>query len=210
MWTSANIFRYSWGKLSASPLYILSRYLWAFVAFSVLSYFCFLAYVLGGGTRSFELASLFLLLFLLVQLGLHVFILAFVKSGSLRSVDCFFVLKLYPSYLAAWLLFTLAVCIGTLFFIAPGVYLYLRLQFFPHALIEQGTSFWQSLQTSWKTTENQVKELFRLQVYSMGVLLLGVLCLGIGILGAFALIAIGKAFLWRKLTESRSFFHWFR
>lgn len=210
MWTSVNIFRYSWGKIRNSPLYILSRYLWASAAFAVAVYLCFFVYVLGFDVYLAELLFCFLLIFLLVRLWLHYFVLSFVKAETLRKKDFLEILKLYPSYLAAWILFFFAVCLGTVFFLVPGGYLYLRLQFFPQAIIEKKTGPVQSLKESWKATSNQIKELFILQLYSFGAVLLGALCFGIGVLVAFPLVAIGKAYLWRQLTESKGFFSWFR
>lgn len=59
------------------------------------------------------------------------------------------------TYLIANILFSIAVCIGTVLLIIPGIYLYLRLQFFTAFIVEENCGIIESLQKSWNMTQGQ-------------------------------------------------------
>lgn len=77
------------------------------------------------------------------------------------------------TYLIANILFSIAVCIGTVLLIIPGIYLYLRLQFFTAFIVEENCGIIESLQKSWNMTQGQTLPLFLLLLTMIGTAIVG-------------------------------------
>ena len=97
------------------------------------------------------------------------------------------------TYFLASLITGFVVLAGFLFFIIPGIYLALRLQFFQAWIIE-------SLHKSWEITKGQVLPLFILALVMIGILILGCILFGIGIFVAVPLIYMMYGYVFRKLN----------
>ena len=89
---------------------------------------------------------------------------------------------------------------GFLFFIIPGIYLALRLQFFQAFIIEENAGIIESLHKSWEITKGQVLPLFILALVMIGILILGCILFGIGIFVAVPLIYMMYGYVFRKLN----------
>ncbi len=89
---------------------------------------------------------------------------------------------------------------GFLFFIIPGIYLALRLQFFQAFIIEENAGIIESLHKSWEITRGQVLPLFILALVMIGIMILGCILFGIGIFVAVPLIYMMYGYVFRKLS----------
>jgi uncharacterized membrane protein len=81
----------------------------------------------------------------------------------------------------ATILYSAIVLIGTLFFIIPGIYLAVRLQFYTYAIIEKGQGAIESIRYSWHLTRNASTELLILTAYALLVLCVGLILFILGI-----------------------------
>ena len=104
------------------------------------------------------------------------------------------------TYFLASLITGFVVLAGFLFFIIPGIYLALRLQFFQAFIIEENAGIIESLHKSWEITKGQVLPLFILALVMIGILILGCILFGIGIFVAVPLIYMMQCYTFRKLN----------
>ncbi|SEG18849.1 glycerophosphoryl diester phosphodiesterase membrane domain-containing protein [Parabacteroides chinchillae] len=104
------------------------------------------------------------------------------------------------TYCTASIIVGIAVFIGCLVFLIPGIYLALRLQFFAAFIVEEDASFMDSIKRSWEITQGQVGQLFMLILAMLGIMIVGILLFGIGILFAMPLIYMMYCYTFRKLN----------
>ena len=104
------------------------------------------------------------------------------------------------TYLIANILFSIAVCIGMVLLIIPGIYLYLRLQFFTAFIVEEDCGIIVSLQKSWNMTQGQTLPLFLLLLTMIGTAIVGCILFFVGIFVAVPLIYMMQCYTFRKLN----------
>lgn len=104
------------------------------------------------------------------------------------------------TYIAANILFTIAVVIGTVLLIVPGIYLALRLQFFTAFIVEEDCGIMESLKKSWALTEGQVMPLFLLALAMIGIAIVGCILFFVGLIVAIPLIYMMQYYTFRKLN----------
>lgn len=107
------------------------------------------------------------------------------------------------TYFIANLIYSIAVLIGIILFVIPGIYLILRLQFFTAAIIEEDAGIIESLKKSWEITRGETGKLFLLGLVSFLVLLVGIILCLVGVF--FAIPVIGAMFCcaYRKLNTMK-------
>lgn len=99
----------------------------------------------------------------------------------------------------------IAIIFGILFFVIPGIYLMLRLQFFSLALIEQeDPDFMEALKKSWEITKGHVLNLFGLGFVILITLLLSILVFGIGLLFAIPFVTVAMAYCYILLMKDKT------
>lgn len=108
--------------------------------------------------------------------------------------------KIFTMFVA-YLLASIAIMIGMIFLIVPGIYLALRLQFFAAFIVEEDAGIMESLQKSWEITKGQVMDLFILLLAMIGITIVGVLLLGVGVLVAGPLVYMMMCCAFRKLNS---------
>ena len=104
------------------------------------------------------------------------------------------------TYLIANILFSIAVCIGMVLLIIPGIYLYLRLQFFTAFIVEEDCGIIESLQKSWNMTQGQTLPLFLLLLTMIGTAIVGFILFFVGFFVAVPLIYMMQCYTFRKLN----------
>ncbi|MDO5577651.1 MAG: hypothetical protein Q4F84_11300 [Fibrobacter sp.] len=104
------------------------------------------------------------------------------------------------TYFIANLLFSITVCIGMVLLIIPGVYLYIRLQFFTAFIVEENCGIIESLQKSWELTKGQAMPLFLLALAMIGIALVGCILFFVGLFVATPLICMMQCYTFRKLN----------
>ena len=104
------------------------------------------------------------------------------------------------TYLIANILFSIAVCIGMVLLIIPGIYLYLRLQFFTAFIVEEDCGIIESLKKSWNMTQGQTLPLFLLLLTMIGTAIVGCILFFVGFFVAVPLIYMMQCYTFRKLN----------
>lgn len=104
------------------------------------------------------------------------------------------------TYLIANILFSIAVCIGMVLLIIPGIYLYLRLQFFTAFIVEEDCGIIESLQKSWNMPQGQTLPLFLLLLTMIGTAIVGCILFFVGFFVAVPLIYMMQCYTFRKLN----------
>lgn len=104
------------------------------------------------------------------------------------------------TYLITNILFSIAVCIGMVLLIIPGIYLYLRLQFFTAFIVEEDCGIIESLQKSWNMTQGQTLPLFLLLLTMIGTAIVGCILFFVGFFVAVPLIYMMQCYTFRKLN----------
>ena len=99
------------------------------------------------------------------------------------------------NYLIADLLFSLLLIVGLICFIIPGIYLYLRFQFFAQFIVDENAGIIESLKKSWNLTEGHELSLFLL------ILIIGVVLFLVGLLVAYPLVIMSQCYVYRLLNR---------
>ena len=104
------------------------------------------------------------------------------------------------TYFVASLIYIIAVSIGIILLLVPGIYLAVRLQFFTQFIVEENRGITESLKKSWQLTEGQVMPLLLLLLTMIGIALVGCILFFIGIFVAMPLIYMMQCYVFRKLN----------
>lgn len=104
------------------------------------------------------------------------------------------------TYFITCILFGIIVCIGLAFLIIPGIYLYLRLQFFSALIVEEDCGIIESLQKSWELTQGQTMPLLLLALVMIGIMIIGCILFLVGVFVAVPLIYMMQCYTFRKLN----------
>lgn len=105
------------------------------------------------------------------------------------------------TYFVASLIMGIAVSIGIILLIVPGIYLAIRLQFYSAYIVEEDCGIMESLQKSWKLTEGQVMPLFLLFLAMIGIAIVGCILFFVGLFVAAPLIYMMQCYTFRKLNS---------
>ncbi len=110
--------------------------------------------------------------------------------------------KQFWNFLGACILFGIAVMVGLVLLIVPGIILGVSMQFYSYYVIEKGMGPIEALKASFKATEGQRWEIFKFDLVCAGVGILGALALGIGLFVAIPTVLVANAFVYRKLSAA--------
>ena len=95
------------------------------------------------------------------------------------------------NYLIADLLFSLLLIVGLICFIIPGIYLYLRFQFFAQFIVDENAGIIESLKKSWNL----------LMLAQLLILIIGVVLFLVGLLVAYPLVIMSQCYVYRLLNR---------
>ena len=104
-----------------------------------------------------------------------------------------------PSFLLAYILFSVVFVIGCALLLFPGIYLFLRFQFFYASMVDEDTDLISSFKRSWAITKGHTLRLFVLFLIYLLISLIGTIALGIGSFIAIPLISLMYGLSFRKL-----------
>jgi len=118
------------------------------------------------------------------------------KSSVKELFSCF---GLAPKALVGWILYSLMVWVGWLFFVLPGFIALLRFAFFPYFIIDKQVGPIAALKKSYEVTKHHVWDMFAFWVAIKVVVYFGFLS-WIGIMITWPLSTLAYAFFYRKLV----------
>jgi uncharacterized membrane protein len=103
-------------------------------------------------------------------------------------------------FLGAHILTAIAIALGFLALIVPGIILAVGLGFVPYLVVERGLGPIEAIKESWRITKGHKWQLFLLVLALIGINLLGVLALIVGVFVAAPISIIAYAHAYRTLS----------
>lgn len=135
-----------------------------------------------------------------MRLGLAKVSLRAVDKKPLAYQDFFTLQDTYWPYVIASILFGIAVAVGTILLIIPGVIIGLMWMFYMYLILDKKLSPLDALKESAKMTSGYKWQLLGFAVILMLINIGGALLLGIGLLWTIPLSAIALAHMYRQLV----------
>lgn len=136
-----------------------------------------------------------------LSLGFTKLMLLLVQDAYVTVADMFNNFRIFFSYFVASFIYGLAVSVGLLLLIAPGIWIAIRFQFFPYFIIENGDPSLVALQKSYNLSQNLLLELFVFGVAVVFLNIIGALLFGIGVILTYPLTTMATAIIYRSLIE---------
>ncbi len=106
--------------------------------------------------------------------------------------------------LVANILMSIIVCVGLCIFVLPGIYLYLRLQFFVQFIVDEDAGIIDSLNRSWKVTKGKEMSLLLLALTEIFIFIIGAILFGIGLFIAIPVNFMMNCYVYRKLNRLKA------
>jgi uncharacterized membrane protein len=136
------------------------------------------------------------------QLGMIRACLKIINQQSLAFGDLFSMLPRTLAYLGAIIIFLIAIGVGCLLLIVPGVIIGIKLQLFPYFIVDKNMGPIEALKASWEATKDVKLRLFLLYLVFGVVNTVGMLALIIGLVPAAMVVMIAQAFIYQRLAET--------
>jgi uncharacterized membrane protein len=141
------------------------------------------------------------ILVILIQMGFIRVVLKVLDGGKPAFQDFSSSFTQFLKFLAASILAGIAIAIGFILLVIPGIFLAIRLQFYSYLVIDKNMGPVESIRRSWAITRGQTWNLFILWLVLLGIILAGVLLLGVGLILAVPVTMVAAAFVYRKLSD---------
>jgi uncharacterized membrane protein len=162
----------------------------------------FVYLVLTGVTMNHAIGTLVSMVLTIAAIGLSLHI---TSGHAPKYEDVLIPFKTYHvalHYVVATILYVLAVIVGLILFILPGIYLGVQLQFYSYIIVEhKDMRPIDALKKSFEITKGHFWKLFGFSIIMVAVNLLGLLALGVGLLITLPITSLAYARLYRKLAE---------
>lgn len=138
-----------------------------------------------------------------LNLGFIKIMLLLIENRQTGVHDLFNNFRFFLSYFVATFLYGLAVLIGLFLLVAPGIYIAIRLQFYPYFIIEQNEHSFAALQSSFALTEGMALELFLFGLTVFFLNVLGLLFFGLGFIFTYPLTTMATAVIYKSALVSK-------
>lgn len=136
-----------------------------------------------------------------LSLGFTKIMLLLVQDKFVEVADMFNNFKIFLSYFVASFLYGIAIFLGLLLLVLPGIFIAIRFQFYPYFIIEENVSSFEALQKSYNLSQNLTLELFLLGIVVVALNAVGALLLGIGVIFTYPLTTMAVAVVYKGLIE---------
>lgn len=103
------------------------------------------------------------------------------------------------TWVGAAIIMGVAVVMGLVLLIVPGIIMLLRLWFVGFVLVDERTGPIDAIQRSWDITRGHTMDLLVFFIILVGLNLLGAVCLGVGLLVTVPISGLAQAYLYREL-----------
>jgi uncharacterized membrane protein len=114
--------------------------------------------------------------------------------------DMFGALDRLGALLVATLIMSIAIHIGMLLCLIPGIMLACGLLLTPYYVVDAKMGPFAALQASWQATKGQKWDILFFLIVVLGVLILGLLALGIGIFVAMPIVGLATTVIYLRLS----------
>lgn len=197
----ASLFKFSFQQYKSYASFVIGAALTFFVL-AVVPQIYFMMHAPENPTIQTQLISFLLTaLQLFLSLGFTKLMLLLAQDAYVTVADMFNNFRIFFSYFVASFIYGLAVSVGLLLLIAPGIWIAIRFQFFPYFIIENGDSSFTALQKSFNLSQDLLLELFVFGIAVVFLNIIGALLFGVGVILTYPLTTIATAVIYRSLIE---------
>jgi hypothetical protein len=102
-------------------------------------------------------------------------------------------------YFASLICYQIAVVLGLICFIIPGIIIMIRFGLFGFFIVDKGAGPIEALKMSWETVKGASWKYFLFQIVSFLINVVGLLCLGIGFFFSFPITLLASVLVYRSL-----------
>lgn len=158
--------------------------------------------VLGDSPLTFVVSIVSSVISVLIALGTTHIILSLVDGKTVSITGIFSRSDLFWKYLLASIMYALAMGIGFILLIIPGVYILLKYGFYGYAIVDRPElTAIDALKESARLTDGIKWQLLSFYLALIGINILGALALGIGLLYTIPVSSMATVALYRSLTR---------
>ncbi|HOI93549.1 MAG TPA: zinc-ribbon domain-containing protein [Syntrophobacter fumaroxidans] len=137
----------------------------------------------------------------IVTMGYVSICLAFADGRKAGFEQLFSCTPLVLSYVVATIICSLAVGIGFLLLIVPGVIFIIKLMFYTFAIVDKNMGPVESLNASWNMTKDVKMDLLLLLLLLLVINIIGAIPLGLGLLITVPVSSLACAYVYRRLQR---------
>lgn len=195
------LFKFSFSQYKKYASFIIGAMLTLFVL-AIVPQIYFMFNVPDPPTTKSQFISLLLTAIqLFLTLGFTKIMLLLIQDEYVEVADMFNNFRPFLSYFVASFLYGIAVALGTLLLVIPGIFIAIRFQFYPYLILEEDLSSFIALQKSYNLSQNLTLELLLLGIVIIAINIAGMLFFGIGIVLTYPLTTMATAIVYKSLTE---------
>lgn len=156
---------------------------------------------------AFVVGILALVAGIVMDVGLIVVALRLHDGRRVRVSDLFIHYPLAPAYFIATIIATLAVLVGLVLIVVPGIFLMVLFQFYAYHIADEGAGAVAALRRSAETTRGARWRLFLFGLLTVLINVGGALCLLVGLFLTVPLTLLARAYVLRQLQSKAQDFN---
>lgn len=162
-------------------------------------------YLINGLLKDSAILSLLLwVVSLILEIGSINLVLKLVdgKKGDIKDLYTYqdLPMRVFKNFVGS-IFVGIAVVVGLILLVIPGIYLAVRLQFFTYYIVDKNAGIMDALKMSWDLTKNGKLNLFLFDVLLILLNFGGALLLGVGLLLTVPLSLTAMTLLYRKFQK---------
>ena len=195
------LFKFSYGQFSKYASFVIGAML-TYVVLAVIPQVYFMMNVPQTPTTQSQVVSFVLTCVqMFLAIGFIKIMLRLVQDEFVEVIDMFNNFGAFLSYFVGTFIYYLAVGLGLLLLVLPGIFIAIRLQFYPYFILEENVSSFTAMQKSYYLTEGLTIELFLLGVAVIALNIAGIFLFGIGVIFTYPLTTMATAVVYKSLSE---------
>lgn len=196
-------FKFSWKKFKEKALFFIGIGLLSAVIGSIGEVHNYTEIM--GNLETFNrfnlVSCLGFLLSIYLSLGVWKISVMHLRGEDIQLNDLFSVsLEQYINYIIASIICMVAVVLGLVLFLIPGIHIICRLLIMPGYIVDKNQSFDEAIKSSWNDTKGQAMHLFLWLLFSCLIVFAGILALVVGMFIALPLISLALAYVYIQIS----------
>lgn len=195
------LFKFSFHQYKKYASFVIGAMLTFFVLAFIPQIYFMLRAPADPTTKTQFISFALTLVQLFLSLGFTKIMLRLVQDEFVEVADMFNNFRPFLSFFIASFLYGIAVGLGLLLLVVPGIIIAIRFQFFPYFILEEGVSSFTALQKSYYLSENLTLELFLFGFIVIALNIAGMLFFGAGIIFTYPLTTMATAIIYKSLVE---------
>ncbi len=157
----------------------------------------------GFSTDSFTLLNaLAMILSSYLGMGIWKICINHIRGNEVQLNDLFTIsFSQFIHYIIASIINLIAVVLGLILLIIPGIHIACRLMIMPGYIVDKNESFDVALKSSWNATKGYTVKLFLWMLLACFVFIVGIIALVVGVFAAIPVISLAMAYIYVQLSD---------